>query len=175
MTSASDNIKNIPVSDFMTRSVKTIKENETMRQACKIMYQDNIGSIVIIKKYADGHDAETLDTKMKNEMPVGIVTERDLARMVGFSAKFFADMTVSEVMSKPLITINSDTSINDAVALMEQKDIRRLPIVGNEGQMVGIITSKDIFKAFMKTFKESVKDQGLMSDGFDLLGLIGVE
>ena len=115
----------------MTRSVKTIKENETMRQACKLMYQGNIGSIVIVKKQTDGHEAETLDTKMNNEMPIGIVTERDLARMVGFSAKFFADMTVSEVMSKPLITINSDTSIKDAIALMEQKDIRRLPIVDN--------------------------------------------
>jgi CBS domain-containing protein len=170
-----DNIKNIAVSDFMNRSVKTVKENETMRQACKLMYQDNIGSIVIIKKHTDGQEAETLDTKMKNEIPIGIVTERDLARMVGFSAKFFADMTVSEVMSKPLITINSDTSIKDAVALMEQKDIRRLPIVDNEGQMVGIITSKDVFKAFTKIFKESMKQQGLTSDGFDLLGLIGVE
>ena len=175
MTSALDNIKNIAVSDFMNRNVKTIKENETMRQACKLMYQGNIGSIVIIEKHTTGGEAETSDTNMKNEMPIGIVTERDLARMVGFSAKFFADMTVSEVMSKPLITINSDTSIKDAVALMEQKDIRRLPIVDNKGQMVGIITSKDIFKAFMKIFKENVKEQGLISDGFDLLGLIGVE
>jgi CBS domain-containing protein len=170
-----DNIKNIAVSDFMTRSVKTIKENETMRQACKLMYQDNIGSIVIIKNYTNDPDTETLDTNMKNETPIGIVTERDLARMVGFSAKFFADMTVSEVMSKPLVTVNSDKSVKDAVVLMEQKNVRRLPIVDNEGQMVGIITSKDILKVFMKTFKESVKEQGLMSDGFDLLGLIGVE
>jgi CBS domain-containing protein len=170
-----DNIKNIAVSDFMTRSVKTIKENETMRQACKLMYQDNIGSIVIIKNYTNDPDTETLDTNMKNETPIGIVTERDLARMVGFSAKFFADMTVSEVMSKPLVTINSDKSVKDAVVLMEQKNIRRLPIVDNAGQMVGIITSKDILKVFMKTFKESVKEQGLTSDGFDLLGLIGVE
>jgi CBS domain-containing protein len=173
MTSASKNMKNIAVSDFMTRSVKTIKENETMRQACKLMYQENIGSIVILKKYTD--EAGTSDTTLKNEIPTGIVTERDIARMVGFSAKFFPDMTASEVMSKPLITINSDTSARDAVALMEQKDIRRLPIVDDKGQMVGIITAKDIIKAFMKVFKESVKDQDLKSDGFDLLGLIGVE
>jgi CBS domain-containing protein len=170
-----ENIKNIAVSDFMNRNVKTIKENETMRQASKLMYQNNIGSIVIIKKHTNGEEAETSDTNMKNGVPIGIVTERDLARMVGFSAKFFADMTMSEAMSKPVITINSDTSIKDAVALMEQKDIRRLPIVDNEGQMVGMITSKDILKAFMKIFKESVKEQGLISDGFDLLGLIGVE
>ena len=83
---------------------------------------------------------------MKNEIPTGIVTERDIARMVGFSAKFFPDMTASEVMSKPLITINSDTSVRDAVALMEQKDIRRLPIVDDKGQMVGIITARTLSK-----------------------------
>jgi predicted transcriptional regulator len=46
----------------MTRNVKMIKENETMRQACKLMYQDNMGSIVILKKYTDGHEAETSGT-----------------------------------------------------------------------------------------------------------------
>lgn len=175
MPSASENIKNIAVSDFMTRNVKTIKETETMREACKLMYQDNIGSIVIVKKDSDIQEAETLGTAVKNQTPMGIVTERDVARMVGFSAEFFADMAVSEIMSKPLITINSDVLIKDAVALMEQKGIRRLPIVDNKGQMVGIITAKDIFKVFMKIFKEGVKDQDIMSDGFDLLGLIGVE
>lgn len=175
MPSVSTNIKNIAVSDFMTRNVKTIKETETMRQACKLMYQDNIGSIVILKKEVDSNESKTSDTTVKNEIPIGIVTERDVARMVGFSAKFFADMTVSEVMSKPLITINSDTSVKDAVSVMEQKDIRRLPIVDNKGQMVGIITAKDIFKTFMRIFKENVKDQDLMSDGFELLGLVGVE
>jgi len=124
MASSSDNIKNIAVSDFMTRKVKTIMENETMRQACKLMYQDNIGSIVILKKDTDDKD----DTTTKKEMAIGMVTERDIARMVGFSAKFFADMPVSEVMSKPLITVNPDTSLKDAVSLMEQKDIRRLPV-----------------------------------------------
>ena len=51
---------------------------------------------------------------MKNEIPTGIVIERGIARMVGFSAKFFPDMTASEAIHKPLITINSDTSARDA-------------------------------------------------------------
>jgi CBS domain-containing protein len=170
MTSSPDNIRNLTVSDFMTRNVTTIIENETMRQACKLMYQDNIGSIVIIKK--DTVDQGGTTTK---EIPMGMVTERDIARMVGFSAKFFADMPVSEVMSKPLITVNPNTSVKDAVSLMEQKDIRRLPVIDEKGQMVGIITAKDIFKAVMKTFKETGKDQDLMSEGFDLLGLLGIE
>jgi CBS domain-containing protein len=84
----------------MTRKVKTIMENETMRQACKLMYQDNIGSIVILKD-TDDQDA----TSTKKEIAMGMVTERDIARMVGFSAKFFADMPVSEVL-KTLIQQN---------------------------------------------------------------------
>ena len=54
-------------------------------------------------------------------------------------------------------------------------EFRRLPVIDDKGQMVGIITAKDIFKAVMKTFKETRKDQDLMSEGFDLLGLLGVE
>ena len=84
-------------------------------------------------------------------------------------------MPVSEVMSKPLITVSPDTSVENAVSLMEQKDIRRLPVIDDKGQMVGIITAKDIFKAVMKTFKQTGKDQDLMSEGFDLLGLLGAE
>jgi CBS domain-containing protein len=78
-------------------------------------------------------------------------------------------------MNKPLITVNPHTSVKDAVALMEQKDIRRLPVVDDKGQMVGILTAKDILKAVMNIFKENIKDQDLMSEGFDLLGSLGAE
>jgi hypothetical protein len=54
----------------MTREVKVITENETVRQACKLMYQHNIGSIIIIKN----NDGKSSDTT-KKEIPVGILTE----------------------------------------------------------------------------------------------------
>jgi CBS domain-containing protein len=75
----------------------------------KLMYQENIGSIIILTKNAGSHDSERPGTLNDGGTPVGIVTERDIARMIGFSARFFADMSVSEVMSKPLTT--SDTNI----------------------------------------------------------------
>src|SRR5215472_12304040 len=135
------------VSDFMTSEVKVVTENETMRQACKLMYQHNIGSIIIIKN----DDSKSSDTK--KEIPAGILTERDIARMIGFSAKFYPDTPVSEVMNKPLITVSPNTSVKDAVALMEQRDIRRLPVVDDKQQMIGTITAKDILKAVMNIFK----------------------
>lgn len=58
---------------------------------------------------------------------------------------------------------------------MEQKDIRRLTVVNEKGQIVGIITAKDVLKAVIKTFKKTIKDHDLMSEGFDLLGFLGAE
>jgi CBS domain-containing protein len=175
MTSGSENIKNMAVAEFMTRNVRTVKENESMGKACKLMYQENIGSIVILRMDTDATKPGTSGNTVKNEIPVGIVTERDVTKMVGFSEKFFADMPVLAVMGQPLITINPDTSIKDTVSLMQQKNIRRLPVIDSKGLMVGIITAKDIFKPLMKSFKQVAKEKGLDSDGFDLLGLIGVE
>ena len=160
-------IESVPVSSLMTNNVKLATENQTIRVVCRMMYEYNIGSIVILKDSTFGN--------AEGERPIGIVTERDIVRLIGHSDPLLIDAPVREVMSSPLITINPNSSIRDAMESMQQKDIRRLPVVDNKGKMVGIITAKDIIKAFMKVFKESVKDQDLKSDGFDLLGLIGVE
>jgi len=143
------------------------------------MYEDNIGSIVILKEGTGSNldDDVSGSTSEKKEIPIGIVTERDIARTVGFAAKhsIFGDIPLSELMSKPLITIQPGASLKDAVVLMQQKDIRRLPIIDKDGQLVGIITQKDILRAVFKIFKKTIKDQGLISEGFDLLGFLGAE
>lgn len=94
-----------------------ITEDETLKRACKLMYQENIGSIVILTKNAGSQEPRT--TVDDGEIPV---TERDITRMIGFSATFFPDMC-SHVMSKPLITITPNTSVKDAVDLMDEKTL----------------------------------------------------
>jgi CBS domain-containing protein len=179
MTSTQDDLANVPLFDLMTRKVITIPESLTLKQASKLMYEDNIGSIVILKEGSGSNidDNVSRSTTQKKEIPIGIVTERDIARTVGFAAKhsIFGDIPLSEMMSRPLITIYPGASLKDAVVLMQQKDIRRLPIIDKDGQLVGIITEKDILRAVFKIFKKTIKDQGLVSEGFDLLGFLGAE
>ena len=181
MTATQDDVANVPVFDFMTRNVITIPESQTMKQASKLMYEGNIGSIVILKEGSSSNldDNVSGSTTEKKEIPIpiGIVTERDIARTVGFAAKhsIFGDIPLSELMSKPLITIQPGASLKDAVVLMQQKDIRRLPIIDKEGQLVGIVTEKDILRVVFKIFKKTIKDRGLISEGFDLLGFLGAE
>ena len=168
----SESIKDITISDFMTKEVKTISENETLKEASRLMYEENIGSVVILRKAAGESVASN---NKQNQAPIGILTERDIAKLVGFSSKFAADTNVTEVMSKQLKTVSPNAHLKDAIALMNQENIRRLPVVDYKGDMVGIITAKDILKIIMKGFMENEKGQELESEGFDLLGLLGAE
>lgn len=56
---------------------------------------------------------------------------------------------LSDLMSKPLITVSTNSSIKDAIQTMQHKNIRRLIVVENEGFMTGIITYKDIFRSIV--------------------------
>lgn len=137
-------VESTPVLSFMTANVKTAMENQPIREVCKMMYQNKNGSILILKKNAIDDD------KSDDKKPIGIVTERDIVRLMGSSDMYLDNVPVGELMSSPLITINLNNSIKDAIEIMQQKDIRRLPVVDNKGKMVGIIADKDVFRAMLK-------------------------
>lgn len=78
---------------------------------------------------------------------VGIVTEKDLVRKVLAQGKPASSTRVSEIMSHPVITVDSDSDILEAAKTMSEKDVRRLPVVEKStGKLIGIITDKDILR-----------------------------
>jgi CBS domain-containing protein len=126
-------IETISVSSFMTRDVKTEKEDQNVLTACRIMHENNIGCVIIVKK---------------DDKPIGIITERDVVRLLGSLNPSLLQTPLRDIMSKPVITIPINSSVRDAIQTMQQKNIRRLVISDGE-RMVGIITDKDIFRAIM--------------------------
>ena len=120
------------VSDAMTTKVHTDTEEQNIMSACRIMSENNIGSVIIVKL-----------TGKKD--PVGIITERDIVHILGKFEPDLLQAPLRNLMSKPLITIENTATINDAIKIMINRDIRRL-VVTNRQDMVGIITDKDIFK-----------------------------
>ena len=129
-------LESIPVSSFMTRNVKMETENQNIHAVCKAMNENNIGSIIIV----------ALGNSIK---PVGIITERDIVRIIGKLNSVLLHVPIRDLMSKPLITLSPDRTIKDALQTMQQKNIRRIPIVDKE-TVLGIITAKDIFHAILK-------------------------
>jgi CBS domain-containing protein len=85
---------------------------------------------------------------LEGKMPRGIVTERDFVRRV-VAKKRPLDTKISDVMSKPLITISPDASLKEAARKMVNKGIRRLPVV-KQHKLVGIIVVSDFARHLSK-------------------------
>ena len=137
-------IESVPVSNIMVRDVKTAEENQSVNAIAKVMSDNNIGSVVIVKS----GDVEGLS---------GIITERDFVRIAAAAAhnsslsSTLLQLLARDIMSKPVITIDAGSSIQDAIQSMKLNSIRRLPVVDREGKMVGIIADKDIFRAIINS------------------------
>ena len=123
-----------PVSTIMSTNVKTATEEETIQTVCKTMYENQIGSIVVVKRTVDGIN------------PIGIITERDIVRQIGSSELFVVQAPIRQIMSTPLVTIRPNSLIRDAIEIMRLKNISRLPVIDNKGIMVGIVTYKDLLE-----------------------------
>jgi CBS domain-containing protein len=113
------------VKDLMTKDVLTIDANKTVIEAATLMSQNDVGDLVV----------------MENNMPVGIVTERDFVRRVLAGGKS-TTTRVSEVMSAPLRVIDPEAPIKEAARRMVNKGIRRLVVI-KDNKLVGIITATD--------------------------------
>lgn len=120
----------ILVQTVMSRDPVTIKEEENVMDAAKLMAESNIGSLVVLNE---------------EEELTGIVTEMDIVKKVTAKDTKGEKVTVKEIMSEPVHTIKGDRMIQDAARLMADKDIRRLPVI-SDGDMVGIITENDILE-----------------------------
>jgi CBS domain-containing protein len=150
MSSSNTSLESVSVSSIMVTDVKTAAENQSVQAVCKILYENKIGSIVIIKNSASENK--------QSKVPVGIITERDIVRLVSLPDMLSVDQPAYLLMRAPLITIDPNSSVMDAMETMQQKDIRRLPVVDNKGKLLGIVTDKDILTVILK-------NQTLVSSG----------
>jgi CBS domain-containing protein len=108
----------------------TIDGGSTIKDAAEVMLKHGIGSIVI-----------TQDGK-----PVGIVTKSDLLSRVIVECRDPRECEVRKVMSKPLITVDKDTPILEAMMILRSKKIRRLLVKDGE-KLVGIVSETDMIRA----------------------------
>jgi signal-transduction protein with cAMP-binding, CBS, and nucleotidyltransferase domain len=116
------------VNQVMSKNVLTVDKSISLQEAAEKMKKSNIGCVIV----------------MDDINPIGIVTERDFVTKVAAEGRpLFTE--ISEVMSSPLITINSEETIWEASEMMKEKGIHKLPVKENE-QIVGIVTTTDIVK-----------------------------
>lgn len=131
----------LEVGDMMSEDVTTISPDETVVSATKVMSENNISCIIVVD----------------NGSVVGILTETDVLKRAVAQEKDFDKLRVREIMSSPVETISSDLSVLEAGKIMEEKHIKRLPILKRK-RLVGIVTQTDIFKAVKKKLQEEEEE-----------------
>ena len=114
------------ISEIMTQGVVTADTGDTLRHVGELMRDRNVGSVVILEA----------------GRPVGVITDRDLALAVVADQVDAADQAGTHA-SKPIVTGQVEMDIEEAVALMIQHRVRRLPVTDGGG-LVGIVTIDDL-------------------------------
>ena len=124
-------IKIATVGEIMNYNVVTVTPMDNLLTSVSRMNKFGIGSVVV----------------EDSGRPVGILTERDVVRVVEASKdRRMMELVVKDVMTTPIAMVQDITTIEEAAQVMGQRNIRRLPVVRND-RLAGIVTQTDIVKA----------------------------
>lgn len=120
------------IKELCNREVVIAERGDTVFSAAQLMRQYHVGDVVVVEKM-DG----------KN-IPVGIVTDRDVVVELVATELDSKVITVGDISVDTLATVNEDISVSDAIQYMCAKGVRRVPVVNNEGALVGIVALDDL-------------------------------
>ncbi len=118
----------ISVSEIMTKKPVVVTPDTSVVECSRIMKENDVSSIAV----------------KEGTRIVGIITEKDIIRRA-IANKKELDTPIKEVMSRELVRIGPEEDIYNALLIMNQENIRRLPVV-SRGELIGLLTDKDILK-----------------------------
>jgi CBS domain-containing protein len=118
------------VKDYMTQKMETVSPEDSVLSAIELMVDHDQGSVIVLDE---------------NDKVIGIFTERDVLRHYMTNQSKFLHLKVSEVMSSPVQTVSADMKVSAALDLMNEKNVRRLPVVDKGGRMIGFVSWKELF------------------------------
>ena len=118
------------IRDVMTSNPTSCEPSTTVVDAAKVMAQEDVGPVPIVE----------------GGRVVGIVTDRDLVVRVLAEGRDPNSTTIGEIASADLVTVQPDSDLNEALNLMAQNQVRRLPVVEGD-QLVGIVAQADVARA----------------------------
>ena len=122
----------MPITEFCQSNVVCATRETTITEAATMMRQHHVGDVILVEQ-RDGR-----------RMPVGIVTDRDIVVEVIAAGLDPRTHTLGDLRLVPLVTVGEHAGYAETVRLMSIKGVRRMPVVGKAGELVGIITLDDM-------------------------------
>jgi len=115
--------------DLMTADPQCCTAETPLNEVAKLMVENDCGEIPVID-----HDKKL----------IGVVTDRDIVCRVVAKGQNPAAMTAQDAMTEPVISVTEDSSLEDVLSLMEEHQIRRVPVVDASGACCGIVSQADV-------------------------------
>jgi CBS domain-containing protein len=124
----------MPISEICSRGVVIATADDSLRTVAELMRQHHVGSVVVT------HDADGV------VYPVGIITDRDI--VLALVAKNVSPDAVraGDVMSEPIETTDENDEVWQVLDRMRRRGVRRLPVVGVRGELIGIVSADDLLE-----------------------------
>lgn len=125
----------LTVGEACTRSVTIAFGTTPLNGAARLMRENHVGSLVVVVDETGG-----------KPIVVGMLTDRDIVTSVLASDLDCSILTVEDVMSTDVVTVREDDSLIDVMQIMRRKGVRRVPVVGAEGELLGLVTLDDLLE-----------------------------
>ena len=119
------------VKDLMTSHPACCTADTPLPQVARLMVEKDCGEIPVVENITD-------------KLPIGVVTDRDIVCRTIANDVNPLDLTAADCMTKPVVTVMPDMSLEECCRIMEEKLIRRVPVVDERGSCIGIIALADI-------------------------------
>jgi CBS domain-containing protein len=123
------------ISEVMTTRPRAVEPQTSVREAARLMESEDVGSLPIVQ------DGARL---------VGVVTDRDIAVRVVGRGLDAEETTVADIASPDVVTVTPDDDLDDALTLMARAQVRRLPVVVRDDELVGIVSQADVARSDAK-------------------------
>jgi CBS domain-containing protein len=116
------------VKDVMTTRPRSVTPDTPVSQVAELMEHEDVGSIPVVE----------------GDRLVGLVTDRDIVVRAVARGKDPRGMPAREVSSQDLVTVEEEASLSDALQLMANHQVRRLPVVDDESRLIGVVSQADV-------------------------------
>lgn len=126
------------MSELCNPDVITLERNSTIAQAAKLMRQHHVGAVIVV------------EMKEGRRSPVGVVTDRDIVVELVATELDPDVITVGDIMVHTLVSISEKSGLLEAIRLMADKGVRRLPVTDEKGALVGIVALDDMLLLLTK-------------------------
>jgi CBS domain-containing protein len=118
--------------EICTRNVTIAFRKTTLSGAARLMRENHVGSLVVVEETGG------------MRIVVGMLTDRDIVTAVVAPDLDLNSFCVEDVMTTDLVTAREDDSLIDLMRAMRRKGVRRVPVIGGQGELIGVVTLDDV-------------------------------